>query len=627
MKSFNKILSSLFILCLLLGFSACTEEAKYDPAAAPGNAQVYFPSTMPSTVALSQDLSVTSFDVNLNRVDKSNALTVNLAVQNESPDIFNVPSTASFAAGDETTKITITYDPSKLDYDVYKSISISVSDESLTTPYGNSVYSFTAGIPAPWKSLGKATFMDTWMFSNPYSIELQQHMLDPTRFRLVDPYTPGLNAEGYIPNFNKGDQSPYLEFQVLPKGSVYKNVTTTVDGLVVYGDINTGYYNTSNSYNQDVWLYHPSRFTSMPTENFWLHNIVIQYSDDGQPAVVQLAPYYYMVGIGGWNYTQNDGVVTIVFPGVVLADYSAGIEYTGRYTDANDNSFAVANVTLGADVEYAKVAVVPGNLTQEALDGIIDGSIESTQITAGGTVQRPCSSAGKYTYVVVTYAGDEEKDYASTSFNFSTGDAAVTYPVEDFYGDYIMTGLSIFDDSEMDPAPVTIAEGTDPNTVVITGIQYAASVTATFPVKGFMSIAPQQLANYGQYDIAWYSVTPDFDVNDTDAMIFTRLESGDIVMTSDSYAIGYALYSNAAGGYVDGYYNVSFTPASSSNAAALKAASVAKPASASVIKVKANNFGKQSKILRGKTAIPAKGSVKKALRENQKVTTPSVIVR
>ena len=607
----KNILLLPFILCLFLGLitTACTDdEVKYVPAEMPGNAQVYFSNTLLTKLNLSQDLTVTSYDLVLNRIDKTNALTVNLTVVNENPDIFTVPTTANFAAGEETAKITLQYDPQKLNYDDYKAISISISDGSLTSPYGSVVYSFTIGIPAPWTSLGMATFIDTWMFDNSYEIELQQNDLDPTRYRLVDPYTPGLEAEGYIPNNNRGNQSPYLEFQVLPAGSVYKGVTTTVEGLVVYDDINTGYYNTSNDYNQDVLEMHPSRFTSMATENFWLHNIVIQFSATGKPEVVQLAPYYYMMGIGGWNNTQVDGVVTIVFPGVVLADYSATIEYTGRFVDANDNSFAVANVTLGADVAYAKVALVGGNITSDALSGVEDGSVESVQITANGTVQRPCVSAGRYTFIVVTYdENDEAKDYNYTSFNFTTGDATVLYPIEDFYGDYIMTGLDVFDDSEVSMS-VTIAAGDVPNTLVITGLQYAASVTATFPVKGYMSIAPQALADYGRYDMTLYTLTPDFDDTD-DAMIFTRLESGDLVLIPDSYAIGYYLNSEVAGGAVDGYYNISFSPATSSKAAALKSASTKKTSTSSVLKAKSKEFGKQTK-----SFIPKKGSVKKALR-------------
>jgi hypothetical protein len=420
MKNLNKILTSVFILCLFLGFAACTEEVEYSPAEVPAGVQVYFPSTLQSKVELSQDLNVSTYDVELRRIDKDEALTVNLTVQAESPELFTIPTTATFAAGQDVTKITISYNPAALveeGYDVYKSIRIAVLDEGQTSPYGNSVYTFTAGIPAPWETLGKASFTDAWMFEDTYQVDLQQHMLDPSRYRLIDPYTEGLEEEGYIPDYNRGNQSPYLEFKILPAGSVYKGVTTTENGLVVYDNFYTGYYYVG--YSQEIFYRHPSTVADMATEASWLHNIVTQFSSDGKPEVVQLAPLVYMAGVGGWDNTQNDGVVTIVFPGVVLADYSAEIVYTGRFTDAAGDNFAVADVTLGGDVEYAKVAVIQGNNVNSAINGIIDGSIESVQINASGSVSRPCTASGTYMYVVVTYANDEPQDYDYVSFSFT----------------------------------------------------------------------------------------------------------------------------------------------------------------------------------------------------------------
>ncbi|MDR2804255.1 MAG: hypothetical protein LBB85_01220, partial [Dysgonamonadaceae bacterium] len=394
MKSINKIIT-LFVFCLFFGFTACVEEAEYTPAEIPASAQVYFSNRLSSKVELSQDLTVTSYDVEIRRIDKTNALAVSLTVETESPEVFTIPTTVNFAAGSDVAAITIAYDPSKLNYDVYKTISIAVSDANLTSPYGTSSYAFSAGIPAPWQSLGDATFIDTWMFGEiEYSIEIQQHMLDPTRYRLVDPYTQGLNEEGYVPGYNRGNQSPYVEFQILPKGSVYRDVTTTVEGLVVYGDFCTGYYHPT--YGEDVLCLHPSRFTNMLTENYWIHNVVTQFSADGEPEVVQIAPYYYMMGVGGWNQTQTDGVITIVFPGIVLADYSIEVAYAGKYTDAQDNDAGVLAqiLAVGADVASIRLAVVEGTNVNAAVGGILDGSIESLEVAPQtATVQLPFASA------------------------------------------------------------------------------------------------------------------------------------------------------------------------------------------------------------------------------------------
>jgi len=609
MKTFNKITASLFVLCLLFGFNSCSEKVAYDPAELPGNAQVYFPNTLASTVALSQDMSVTTYNVNLYRLDKSSALTVNLTVQNESPDIFTVPTTASFAAGQDSTSIPITYDPVALGYDTYKSISISISDESLTSPYGNTVYSFTAGIPAPWKSLGMATYTDDFVSSffgitkSPYQVEIEENLLTPGLFRLVNPY---------------GAAYPFNDPGDWDDSQDYYMVINAVDPDGVYiphpqpSGMNWGYGNFSMSSVAGLDI---SRGSTVDAEKAAgncgkFENGVITFPV--KSLLVSMASYPAS-SPGGWYYANNNGWFQVVMPGVVLADYSSSVEYSGRYTDADDNMFAVANVTLGADVEYAKVALVPGSVSDDAVNGVDDGSINSVQITAGGQVQIPCSLAGRYTFIVVTYANGVSQDYSDVSFNFTTGDASVLYPIEDFYGDYIMTGLSVFDDSQMTPIPVTIAAGTDPNTLVITGITYCASVTATFPVKGYMSIAPQQLADYGKYDITWNSVTPDFEVDNDDALVFTRLGSGDIVLTPDSYAIGYILSSQVAGGYVDGYYNISFSPVSNT-----ASSSIAKSAASPALKVKAKSgdIRKHTNKANGKFVVSKKGAVKKALKSN-----------
>jgi hypothetical protein len=141
----------------------------------------------------------------------------------------------------------------------------------------------------------------------------------------------------------------------------------------------------------------------------------------------------------------------------------------------------------------------------------------------------------------------------------------VSYELSDFYGDFVMTGVSVFDgnDTEMN---VNIAAGTTPNTFVITGIDYAESVEATFdPQTSVMSIEPQYLPDYvapsgNVFDMTLYTYTESGSVSESASMSFTFNMSGQLVLTSTSDAVGYLLDSEAAGGYVDGYYDLIFTP-------------------------------------------------------------------
>lgn len=415
MNKIKNILSAMLLLSLPLAFSACGDDVEYSPADKPGNEQVYFPSTMPKQVNLKRD--ATSFEVTLTRVNTQEAIMVNLETEDKS-GLFTIPTSASFEAGKDAAIITIGYDPEKLEYDKYLPISITVADASLTTPYGVSSYSFEAGIPSPFVSLGKATFSDAFLFENTYQVELQQNELDPSIYRLVDPYSEGLKKEGYT---TEGAQSPYLTFKLLKIGDKVNDIEITQKDLVYFESACTGFFNTSNDYNKNVDIHHPSVFTKYQNESTWLHSNVLLYQKNGAPAAIQLAPYYYMEGIGGWDNSQKDGLITIIFPGVILKDYAINVEYNGRFTNVSGDSYAVANIQLGSDVENAKVVMVEGNDIQAAINGILDGSLESIEVSQSGIINIPSTANGLCSIVAVSYGEGESQEVGYTSFEFSAG--------------------------------------------------------------------------------------------------------------------------------------------------------------------------------------------------------------
>ena len=473
MKAIKKILTSLFVLCLFLGYTACTEQVGYDPAQVPENAQVYFSSTLPAKINLSQDVNVNSYDIELRRIDKTDALTVNLNVENGAPDIFTVPSSASFAAGSDVAKITLVYNYAKLGYDNFKSFRIAVSDASLTSEYGKAVYTFTAGILAPWKTLGKATFNSTYaMQGGPWKVDLQQHELFPNRYRLVNPFAQAKQGYGNMPFTT--NKTPYLEFIILPANTPYTTfhrdlgtvtVSTTSKGFVFYEPTPLGMIYNPTSDNAEVYIWHPvarpATGVNTQVESYWRKNMVTRWSKDGsKPEIVQLAPWYVMPAMGGagWNNTQLDNQMTIIFPGVVLANYSVGIKYAGRFVDPSDNSFAVANVTLGPDVEYAQVALVRGSMTQAVLNGVLNGSIESVQVESSGQVHIPVKESGEYTFVAVSYGDGEAQEFDYQTFSLVLGGSGWTSLGFCKYTDDVLLSLYVDDPSWIPTYDVEIFE-------------------------------------------------------------------------------------------------------------------------------------------------------------------------
>lgn len=418
MKIFNKYFLMTVASCCLL--AACGDDDDYKPGAPAEGQGVFFSNAVSSKINL--DSKATSFDVQIGRSVAGSAATVELTVEDSSGK-FTIPTSVSFTADAEMATLKIGYNPEELEYDAYAKITLAVKDEENTTPYGPSTYTFEVGIPAPWKSIGKAIFSDTFIFENSYQVELQQNENDPTQYRLIDPYSAALKAEEITTN---GDQSPYVIFKLLAPGNKLNDVTISNEGLVYFDSYCSGFYNTAENYNKNVDVHHPSDFTKFQSEDTWEYNRVTHYKEDGTPGIIQLAPYYYMDGLGGWDYTQKDGSITIVFPGYVLLDYSASVTHTGTYTSVDGKCYATANVTLGKDVESAKVALVENGDVEAAITGIEDGSLSATEITKDGVVSLPYSNKGTHTFVVVVYGDGKAQGNAYTHFWISTSSSKWT---------------------------------------------------------------------------------------------------------------------------------------------------------------------------------------------------------
>jgi len=78
------------------------------------------------------------------------------------------------------------------------------------------------------------------------------------------------------------------------------------DGLVFWDEWFTG-QNYDGDKNSPIYAFHPSA-RDLNDPELWQHS---KFLDE---KTIQLAPYYYIDGVGGWNNTQDDGVVIITLP-------------------------------------------------------------------------------------------------------------------------------------------------------------------------------------------------------------------------------------------------------------------------------------------------------------------------
>ena len=428
----NKIFKSAFVaLVALIGLTmtSCVNKYDYDAATASGE-QVYFDNST-SKVALSKD--ATSFTVPVLRVATTEAATIALTSTDES-GIFTIPSSVSFAAGENKALITIGYDPTKLEYDDFKSITLSLSDTSYGTPYGFSSLSFLAGIPSPFVTIGKAKFMDSWMYDAEtyFDVTLQQNEINPDIYRIVNPYDEILVKGGYSPNYVKKGPSEYLTFQLRHAGEEVGGAILTRDNLVTFEPFRTGYYISdydSGDADGEVWGFHVSDdafHSSWHVEAAYLKSCVAAYKEDGTPGQVNLAPWYYITGVGGWNKSQEDKQIEIIFPGFTPADYSAELAYSGIFTDASEKVFAVGSLTLGADAQEVKAIVMDAAVDANAVaDAIAAGELEAIDVAAGSIqVPIPEDLTGKLQIIVVVLAGETVKNVVAAPFEYYGGGAS-----------------------------------------------------------------------------------------------------------------------------------------------------------------------------------------------------------
>ena len=428
----NKIFKSAFVaLVALIGLTmtSCVNKYDYDAATASGE-QVYFDNST-SKVALSKD--ATSFTVPVLRVATTEAATIALTSTDES-GIFTIPSSVSFAAGENKALVTIGYDPTKLEYDDFKTITLSLSDASYGTPYGFSSLSFLAGIPSPFVTIGKAKFMDSWMYDAEtyFDVTLQQNEINPDIYRIVNPYDEILVKGGYSPNYVKKGPSEYLTFQLRHAGEEVGGAILTRDNLVTFEPFRTGYYISdydSGDADGEVWGFHVSDdafHSSWHVEAAYLKSCVAAYKEDGTPGQVNLAPWYYITGVGGWNKSQEDKQIEIIFPGFTPADYSAELAYSGIFTDASEKVFAVGSLTLGADAQEVKAIVMDAAVDANAVaDAIAAGELEAIDVAAGSIqVPIPEDLTGKLQIIVVVLAGETVKNVVAAPFEYYGGGAS-----------------------------------------------------------------------------------------------------------------------------------------------------------------------------------------------------------
>lgn len=447
MKAIKKLLYFLAVAGTTMFASSCTDDLEYNPAGQPSGQQVYFAVDLAETINLEENSS--SVTIPVSRVVTKEAASFSIFATEES-GLFTIPSTVDFAAGESTANLVITYTYSALTQDQTYSCTLTIGDTENTSPYGMSSYEFSLIAPSPWTSLGEGTLTDdviTGAFSGVenqvFEVEIQQSDKEPGMYRLVDPY---INNKYSLSAGEGGSSSNY---------SCYLVIDATNPEAVTIAKQNMGILSTDLG-----------DFQMESTAPGTLDNGIITFPKGG----IELS----FTGYQSAFQANKNGLFKVVLPGASdVAAPAVTVAYKGSFIDAASNkSNAVLDFTLNETATSYKFAVVEGNITKdeaaltETAGKIVDGSLESTEGTASGSVLYPLAVSGTFTVVAVPFNAEGDAGAAAAAAFIYSADGAPDI-VQVQTGNYT---VHVADAKDGYDCPLTLTAGDGFNEFVLDGL-------------------------------------------------------------------------------------------------------------------------------------------------------------
>ena len=427
----NKIFQYAYVA--LLGMmsiiiSSCTDSYSYDAASVSGE-QVFFSNVLPSQYEIST--TGNSFTIPVSRYSKGGALNVPLTVTMSDGSIFSVPASVNFADGQETADLVVSYDASKIVYGKYDTITVAINDPAITTPYGISVYKFTAGITEWIKMNSKGKLRDD-MIGSLYSVgneiwdvDIYRSAITPGRYLVHTPYGP---ESGFVKSSLWENDEEILKYWV-NTGNCDMVIDATDPDFVYFEYFDSGLNNLADEgmlgMTSYVW--------------YWLRNgNDLETIKAARPSyfgklkdnvITFETPKTLLMTMNGENelkwYGNSHGMMAIALPGGVFSDYSASVVYEGIFTNPAGEVFAMGSLKLGPDATNVKGIVMPANVDANAVaDAIAAGELEAADVAAG-SFQLPISEemSGKLQIIIAVIDGEDVKTVATAEFEYYGGGA------------------------------------------------------------------------------------------------------------------------------------------------------------------------------------------------------------
>ena len=383
----------LTLVAILAGLFTACENKDIEAGPTVDGIQVYFPTTVPASYYLGEDEN--SVTIPVKRIVTDEAAVINILGSDES-ELFDIPSSVSFAAGENTAALKITFDRSKLVDGTEYPVSLLINDENNTTPYGESSLSIIIA-PWPWILEGEGLFRDDWftsMFPGDASanipVRIHRHKTREGIYMIEDMY--GWN---FLEPFFGASQSA-IEAQAVRYTPTNITINCSDPNGVFIPRQFSGITDIDSSYGD-------YEIATLQDGLGKLEDGIITFPERG------LALFC----LQGGQYANTSGMFRIVFPGIEIADYSLAAEYDGMKIEADGTTAsAYVNFTYGDDATGFHYTVASGNLgdndIEAAVAAIVDGTNEDvvkvTELAEEGntvTEKFALPSGGAYTLVAV----------------------------------------------------------------------------------------------------------------------------------------------------------------------------------------------------------------------------------
>ncbi|SFL17130.1 hypothetical protein SAMN05216357_11439 [Porphyromonadaceae bacterium KH3CP3RA] len=592
----NMKIYKLLVLLLAVLMTACSDYVDVEdpsPAPAAGNLGVYFPTPAISSFEL-EPTDPTEITLTVARTTSSGAADVAIIVETNDDDVFNVPQTASFANGETEATIKVTF-PTAAEGTTY-TLKLAVAGDENVNPYGVYLPYVTVDVTRiKWEAVEEpmvyvdGTFVDIWGTTpRPVYVHAEKAQLgESVRYRFKNVYSPATadpDEDGIYNGFynnNPGFDASKDWYTIIEihnatgtSGQVSMlahqiGVTWSSYGMISIGSNDNAFGNLSNNvitFPANALFFSDNdgninaatpTYIYLTKEAFIAANMKIDDFNDVEYEVVEGAVGVFESAAYGDTWDKALSKAIDIDEENEESEYKGLYYLSDLYAEGYGVAFYYANDRVRIPENQPIGTKVFGQDLFVSQSSDISSSVEVTD--KGVTI---------YTLGLIFHFEDGTivGDFAE---KFYYSEEAVEYTKADFIGNFLMTGQSQFTGGAPAEMEVEIAEGADNNSIVITGIDYAEEVIASFdPSTSTISIKPQVLADIVSgdetLDATLYTRTAAGAIGQTAAIDFSFHLGGDLVITSTSEANGYLIRSEAAGGWLDGYRNIVFSPTEAS---------------------------------------------------------------